>query len=109
VTVATTRTAVTVATTRTVRLTVEYEVTGTARAASLTLENDTGGTEQKTVRIPWSQSYTGFGRGDFVYVSAQNEGESGGLTCRVTVNGRVEFTSSSTGAYAICTASGSVP
>ena len=85
---------------------VTYSVTGTARRASLTYQNDTGGTEQHTVSIPWSNSYFGFGLGDFVYVSAQNEGETGTLLCEIKSGGQVVYSGSASGAYSICTASG---
>lgn len=88
---------------------VTYNVTGTAHRASLTLENDTGGTDQFTVNVPWREQYSRFTRNDFVYVSAQNEGTSGTLICEIRVNGILEYSGSATGQYAICTASGIVP
>jgi hypothetical protein len=45
--------------------------------------------------------------GDFAYISAQNNG-GGTITCSILVDGSVAETNSSSGQYAICTASGSV-
>ncbi len=89
--------------------TVKYEVTGTARRAGLTLQNDSGGTDQIEVSVPWSKSYHSFESRDFVYVSAQNDGETGTLSCAIYVDGRKVFSGSANGAYAICTASGALP
>lgn len=89
--------------------TVRYEVTGTARYVSITLENDSGGTEQlDKTSVPWSRTYYGFRRGDFVYLSAQNQGDSGSVVATIYVNGSQWKQSESTGAYVIATASGSV-
>jgi hypothetical protein len=45
--------------------------------------------------------------GDFYYVSAQNQG-GGSMTCSVEVDGVEVDTNTSSGEYAICSASGSV-
>ena len=88
---------------------VKYEVTGTATAVDLTIENDNGGTSQYSDQAtPWTYSFTGY-PGDFIYVSAQNQGDSGTVTATIYIDGEVYKTSTSDGAYVIATASGSIP
>ncbi len=86
---------------------VTYSVTGSASAASLTYQNDSGGTNQQTVNLPWTRTFSGFGSGDFLYVSAQNQDDHGTLRCEIKIGSRVAFSSDASGAYSICTASGS--
>jgi|SRR3990172_6512500 len=83
-----------------------YKVTGTASRASLTYENAQGGTEQTVVSIPWQESMI-VDSGDFLYLSAQNEGESGSVTCEIWVDGVKWKESTSRGAYVIASCSGS--
>jgi hypothetical protein len=86
--------------------TVVYEITGSARSASVTLANRSGGTEQYgNVSIPWSYTDKSFSE-RFLYVSAQNQGDRGTITVSIYVNGKLFKTSSSSGAYVIATASG---
>jgi len=84
---------------------VEYELTGTASKVSVTLNNATGGTEQfSDVYIPHTytfEKYTDW----FLYVSAQNLGDSGSITVTIYLNGEVVATSTSSGAYVIADAS----
>jgi hypothetical protein len=88
---------------------VEYRVTGTALTVDLTIENSNGGTSQYSDEpLPWSYSYTGRSD-DFVYVSAQNQGDTGTVTATIYIDGDVYKTSTSSGAYVIATASGSIP
>jgi len=86
---------------------VEYEITGTATSVSVTLQNETGGTEQYSdVSVPHTytfNSYTDW----FLYISAQNQGGSGSVTVTIYVDGEVFKTSTSSGAYVIASASGS--
>jgi hypothetical protein len=79
---------------------------GTNRA-SLTIENETGGTEQKDVTLPWSETFTAE-YGQFVYLSAQNDKDSGTIKCEILVNNQTLQSSTSDGAYAIASCSGSV-
>jgi len=85
---------------------VTYKVTGTASQASLTYRNEQGGTEQTKVRIPWQESLT-VKRGAFLYLSAQNEGKSGSVTCEIWVDDVKWKESTSSGAYVIASCSGS--
>ena len=86
---------------------VVYEITGSASYVDVTLSNPTGGTEQYgPVAVPHSYTYQDF-PGYFLYISAQNQGESGSVTTTIYVNGEVYKTSTSSGAYVIASASGS--
>ncbi len=89
---------------------VEYRVTGSNNvpSVSLTFENRNGGTSQRSnAPLPWSYTFTGRS-GDFVYVSAQNNGQVGNITVTIFRNGSVFERSSSAGAFVIATASGSL-
>lgn len=86
---------------------VVYEVTGTARNASLTITNQEGGTEQfESVAVPWRKTLR-VEAGEFVYVSAQNNGEFGTVGCRISANGATVESATSSGAYVIASCSGS--
>jgi len=84
-----------------------YEITGTASIVDVTLNNPTGGTEQYSgVQVPHQFTYSSF-PDDFLYISAQNQGEYGSVTVTIHLNNEVFKTSTSEGAYVIATASGS--
>lgn len=81
--------------------TVTYKVTGSARTASVTYENGTGGTEQKAaVRLPWSLPITAKSEA-YLYISAQNDGDSGDLTAEIDVDGQTRKSANASGAYTI--------
>ena len=85
---------------------VYYKVTGT-KALSITIQNESGGTEQFTnVVLPWEKILLGFTDDHFVYVSAQNA-NSGTISVYIYVDGKLFKSSSSNGEYAIASASGS--
>lgn len=87
---------------------VKYKVTGTAETVDVTYENSSGGVSQESdVEVPWSYSFTGE-PGDFVYISAQNQGQTGTVTVTIYRDGDVFKTSTSEGAYVIATASGTL-
>ena len=87
---------------------VKYEVTGTATTVDITMENSSGGTSQfSDVAVPWSTYFTSKS-GAFVYISAQNQASSGSVTVRIYKDGIVFKESTSSGAYVIATASGSL-
>jgi hypothetical protein len=76
--------------------------------ASMTYQNATGGTEQANdADTPWSREFE-CKRGAFLYISAQNAHDRGKITVSVYVNDRLWKTSTSTGGYAIATASGRI-
>ena len=87
---------------------VEYRVDGSAIVVGLTYRNPTGGTEQRDVSLPGSLSFNAV-PGFFVYFSAQNKGDSGEVHVAISIDGRLLQEASSSTAYGIATASGSVP
>lgn len=87
---------------------IEYSITGSAGAVGLTYQNASGGTEQRIVGLPSSMSFYSM-PGRFVYVSAQNKTSSGDVHVSITVDGSVLQQATSSTAYGIATASGSVP
>ena len=87
---------------------VEYVVSGTAGSVDLTYSNQSGNSEQLSgVSLPWTYEFDG-ASGDFLYISAQNNGRSGSVVCDIYVNEKLIETSTSSGAYVIATASGSI-
>ncbi len=87
------------------RDTVVYEITGTAESVDVTLNSASGGTEQySNVSVPHSYRYSNF-QDDFLYISAQNNGDTGTVTVKIYVNGKLVKSASSSGAYVIATAS----
>jgi len=87
---------------------VEYSITGSAPAVGLTYQNASGGTEQNVVGLPSSMSFYSLA-GRFVYLSAQNKTNSGEVHVSITVDGRLLQQATSSSAFGIATASGSVP
>ena len=92
---------------------VEYKVTCTAtpNLVDLTIENEDGGVSQfSDVATPWTYTFEieKADYGVFVYVSAQNQQDHGSVTATIYVDGSQFKTSTSTGAYVIATAYGSV-
>ena len=88
---------------------VVYEVTGSATLIfCITIENQDGGTSQYTDIVPpWTMNLSMY-RGDFVYVSAQNGTDTGTVTATIYVDGAVFKTSTSSGAYVIASAYGTL-
>ncbi len=86
--------------------TVVYEITGSAKNVDVTLNNTTGGTEQySNVPVPKQFTYSNF-TDNFLYISAQNQGEYGSVTVTIYIDGKLFKTSTSVGAYVIASASG---
>lgn len=91
-----------------ITLPVTYRISGTAGSVSLTYVNATGGTEQiSTAGVPWEKTFQ-MHYGDFVYISAQNNGESGSVICEIKLDGNAWKQSTSSGAYTIASCSGSL-
>lgn len=87
---------------------VEYRVTGSAETVDITISNEGGGTSQFSDQpVPWSYEFEGE-EDDFVYVSAQNNGETGSVAVTIYTDGDRFKTSTSSGAYVIASASGSL-
>jgi hypothetical protein len=85
---------------------VTYEIGGTTNRASITYENEQGNIEQMDINVPWKKSMT-VSYGQFLYISAQNDLESGSITCKIIVDGKEFKSAVSSGAYVIASCSGS--
>lgn len=89
-----------------------YEVYGTAKSADLTMQTPNGTSQQNGLAVPLTDKNGSVGlayqmkTGEFVYVAAQNNGEYGEISCRITVEGKVIATNTSSGAYAIAQCDG---
>lgn len=96
---------------------IKYHVEGSARTVSITMQSRSGNMEQvSSVALPMKSSAGTEGLslgevacGEFLYISAQNNGETGTVTCRITSNGVTIEEASSSGAFVIASCSGSVP
>jgi hypothetical protein len=83
----------------------DYDVVGEGTgSASVTYTNQSGGTEQRDVRLPWHESFP-VRSGDFLYISAQNKNGSGSITIYISINKQTRKTASSEGAYVIASSS----
>jgi hypothetical protein len=87
--------------------TVTYRVDGSATSVAITYQNNTEGTSQITTTTPWTYSFQHPHAGQFLYVSAQNQNETGTVHVSITLNGSLFKESTSSGAFVIATASGS--
>ena len=88
---------------------VKYEITGDAHSVSLTYANASEGTEQRSnIALPGTITFKSR-PGNFLYMSAQNQGESGCVTVKIYVDGKVFKKSTSCGEYVIAEANGSCP
>jgi len=84
---------------------VTYKVTGSARSASLTYKNATGGTEQANVDLPWTLRFDAES-GSSVYLSAQKRDEFGKLEAKIYIDGDLLQKADSSSPYAIASVSG---
>lgn len=84
---------------------VGYFVTGAATTANLTMQTASRTTQQNGVGVPDAQHLT-MASGGFLYISAQNQGGSGDITCRIEVNGIQVASNTASGAYAIASCDG---
>lgn len=87
---------------------VKYAVTGTAGSVDITMSNASGGTEQFTKLLPWSTTFHA-PSGAFLYISAQNTGDSGTVTAQILVDSKLIQESKSSGAYVIASVSELLP
>jgi len=88
---------------------IKYSVTGTTSSVDVTYENGDGGTSQKSDdSLPWTYSFTGYS-GDFIYISAQNQNDTGSVIATIYIDNEKYKSSTSEGAYVIATSSGSIP
>jgi hypothetical protein len=81
-----------------------YYVDGDATSADVTYSNSDGGTEQQTVSLPWQQTIYPE-KGAFLYISAQNQGNSGDIKVEIDVDGSIRKSAKSSGAYSIASTS----
>jgi len=86
---------------------VVYEVTGTVRKASVTYTDGNTSTSQDTeAKVPWRKSIATKGSVIVYQVLAQNMdmgGSGGKISCKITVDGKVEAENTSKGMGAIAT------
>jgi hypothetical protein len=94
---------------------VRYKVGGTARTADITISNGSGDSSQQSdIKVPLRNQHDGtegiilsdVPEGTFLYISAQNQGSSGTITCAIEVDGIPVKTNQSSGGYTIATCSG---
>lgn len=85
---------------------VEYKVT--CGSCDITYKNSAGNTQQRSVSSTWSDTFNAE-KDQFLYVSAQNNNQSGTVSVSIKCNGKPVDEASSSGAYVIATASGSAP
>ena len=81
-----------------------YVIKGTARSADITYNRPNGATGQTTVTLPSKIAYDEFGD-SFLYISAQNNGESGGIEVEIYYEDELKSSDRCGGAYCIATAS----
>lgn len=84
----------------------QYWVRADCGEVSTTYATAGGGTAQRDFGNGVVYESDGFSSGDFVYISAQNQCDSGEVTVRIYKRGSVYRETSSSGAYVIATASG---
>jgi hypothetical protein len=83
---------------------IEYQIRGSAEFVSVTLNNESGGTEQfSSVSVPYDYSFNTM-KG-FLYISAQNKGNRGSVYVAILVDNEVVQSAESSGAYVIATTS----
>ncbi len=86
---------------------VRYQVDGASRA-SLTYRNASGGTDQMTVKLPWTLTFTGQPR-QFVYLSAQNTEDWGKIESTIYLDDIPVQRAVSNSPYGIASVSGTIP
>jgi hypothetical protein len=74
----------------------------------VTYVNQSGGTEQKKVMVPWQLGMR-VAPGRFLYLSAQKTEETGTVHCQILVEGTVVQEAESSADFGIASVSGRVP
>lgn len=87
---------------------VTYVVGGSTSSARLTYRNESGGTEQRTVSLPWTLEMRAV-PGQFLYLSAQKKQTYGTVKTSIEIEGQVLQEAESDTEYGIASASGRVP
>ncbi|MCK5785717.1 MAG: hypothetical protein KAH54_04055 [Candidatus Sabulitectum sp.] len=89
-------------------ISVRYEVTGSAETVNITYENGSGGISQLTgISLPWSHKFSA-DPDDYVYLFAQNQGETGSITVTIYSDGDVFKRATSEGAFVVASVSGTL-
>jgi hypothetical protein len=90
---------------------VEYQVTGSARTASMTYTNMDGGISQEgPCRLPWKTGFVCYQPSRrFLSISAQNDEDHGDITVYIILDGGIAKRSTSAGAYACADANMMLP
>lgn len=78
--------------------TVRYEVGGNAAQVALTYRNASGASEQRDDQPPWSIEFAAE-TGAYLAVTAFNKTNSGTVSCKLYVDGRLVQEASSEGGY----------
>ena len=87
---------------------VRYEVVGSAESVNITFENGSGGISQvANVSLPWSHSFSA-NPDEYVYLYAQNQGETGSITLTIYKDGDVFKRATSEGAFVVASVSGNL-
>ena len=88
--------------------TVKYTVSGTSNHYSVTYSTKDGGTSQEgNIQNNWTYTFK-TSMNEFLYISAQNQLDSGSVTVKIYINGSLYKTTTSSGPYVIASASGPV-
>ena len=87
---------------RTDRPEVTYKIGGSARTGDITYSTPSGQEQAGDERLPWRRTFTAR-KGEVLYVSAQNAGAAGTVTCEISINGKTVKRARSSGAYAVVT------
>jgi len=82
-----------------------YSVIGSASRASLTYQNESGGTEQMLVSLPWNTEFNAR-RGAFLYLSAQSRERNSAIEVEIRSNSIEVQKAQSCGDFVIATAHG---
>lgn len=95
------------------QVSVDYDVTGTAALVDITYADGDSIEQVNGITPPWATSIDAE-KDDFVYLSAQNQTDSGTVRVKITYSGTFSGSGTidaaeSSGPFAIATASGSVP
>tara|TARA_Y100000748_G_C15106336_1_gene336470 strand:- start:83 stop:430 length:348 start_codon:yes stop_codon:yes gene_type:complete len=88
---------------------VMYKVKGSGSSFDVTMSNQDGGTSQlDNVNSGWSYSFRTEDERHFLYISAQNQSNTGSVTTEIYIDGSLMKSSTSDGAYVIASCSMSV-
>lgn len=80
--------------------TIVYRVSGTAKEVAITYGNLQRGSEQRTVVVPWEQTFT-TSDPRLAWVTARNTGREGTIRCEIVINGEVTSQAQSEGPFKV--------